>query len=143
MKIFIIGIFISNIFFMKSPVPEIKDFSGMQCKTFGNIQQATMKNCLKVNLKSAGMNTHLNQNLDYFIFKMDGTFLSKSTVKITSNPQLVPLTNVASNTNYQIICDLSSNNSTAANFTSNVLKTFNTGTLPCRKQQQTPNKKQN
>ena len=102
-----------------------------------------MKNCLKVNLKPAGLNTHLNQNLDYFIFKMDGTFLSKSTVKITSNPQLVPLTSVSSNTDYKIGCDLSINNSTAAIFIQNELNTFNTGTLPCKKQKQKPIKKQN
>ena len=143
MKIILLAILLISMMSIKSPGPEIKDFAGMQCKTFGIIQQKTMKNCLKVNLKSAGMNTHLNQNLDYFIFKMDGTFVSKSTVKITSNPQLVPLTSVSSNTNYKIICDLSSNNNTAANFISSGLKAFNTGTLPCNKKEQEPIKRQN
>lgn len=101
MKIILLVTILTSFLSITAPGPQIKDFAGMQCKTFGNVQQATMKNCLKVNLKPTGMNIHLNQNLDYFIFKMDGTFLSKSTVKITSNPQLVPLTSVASNTDYK------------------------------------------
>jgi hypothetical protein len=143
MKIIFLITLVASFLVLKTPGPEIKTIGSLKCKYIGTIQQGTLKNCLRINLKSAGMNTHLGQNIDYFIFKMDGTFVSKITIKITSNPQWVPLSSIASNTDYRIGCALSFTNTTASNYIQNELKSFNTGTLPCTRQAQLPVKTKN